>query len=55
MANYDVDIEIAVKGAERIKKTRLGIQGLSKDINKLNRAIDKKLGKKKIKEVLQKF
>ena len=47
MANYNVDLEIAVKGAERIKKTRLGIQGLSKDINKFNRAVDKQLGRKK--------
>jgi len=47
VASYNVDLEIAVKGAERIKKTRLGIQGLSKDINKFNRAVDKKLGKKK--------
>jgi hypothetical protein len=47
VANYNVDLEIAVKGAERIKKTRLGIQGLSKDINKFNRAVDKQLGRKK--------
>ena len=47
MANYEVNLQVALKGAEKIKKLRAETQALSKDINKFNKAVDKKMGRKK--------
>ena len=47
MANYEVNLEIALRGAEKIKKFRAETKALSTEINKFNRAVDKKMGKKK--------
>ena len=47
MANYEVNLQVALKGAEKIKKLRTETQALSKDINKFNRAVDKNMGRKK--------
>ena len=47
MANYEVNLQVALKGAEKIKQLRTETQALSKDINKFNRAVDKKMGRKK--------
>ena len=37
-----VDIDIALKGAEKIKNLRKETQGLNRDVNKFNREINKK-------------
>ena len=47
MANYSVDIDIALKGAEKIKNLRKETQGLNRDVNKFNREINKNMGMKK--------
>ena len=47
MANYNVDIAIAIKGAEKIKSLRKETQGLNRDVNKFNREINKNMGMKK--------
>ena len=47
MANYNVDIAVAIKGAEKIKSLRKETQGLNRDVNKFNREINKKMGMKK--------
>jgi len=47
VANYEVNLQVALKGAEKIKKLRTETNLLSKDINKFNRAVDKKMGRKK--------
>jgi len=47
VANYEVNLEIALRGAEKIKKFRAETKALSTEINKFNRAVDKKMGKKK--------
>ena len=36
MANYNVDIALAVKGAKELQKTRVGVKLLQKEINKFN-------------------
>ena len=47
MANYNVDIAVAIKGAEKIKSLRKETQGLNRDVNKFNREINKNMGMKK--------
>ncbi len=51
MANYEVNLKLALDGAEKaaqkIKNLRKNTNELSKDINKFNRAVDKRMGKKK--------
>ena len=47
MANYEVNLQVALKGAEKIKKLRTETNLLSKEINKFNRVVDKKMGRKK--------
>ena len=47
MANYNVDIAVAIKGAEKIKNLRKETQGLNRDVNKFNREINKSMGMKK--------
>jgi len=47
VANYSVDIDIALKGAEKIKNLRKETQGLNRDVNKFNREINKNMGMKK--------
>jgi hypothetical protein len=47
VANYEVNLEVALRGAEKIKKLRSETNLLSKEINKFNRAVDKKMGRKK--------
>lgn len=36
MANYNVDLQIAVKGAKELQRTRVGVKLLQKEINKFN-------------------
>tara|TARA_R100000773_G_scaffold29780_1_gene25551 strand:- start:387 stop:545 length:159 start_codon:yes stop_codon:yes gene_type:complete len=49
--NYEVNLKLALDGAEKaaqkIKNLRKNTNELSKDINKFNRAVDKRMGKKK--------
>jgi len=51
VANYEVNLKLALDGAEKaaqkIKNLRNNTNQLSKDINKFNRAVDKRMGKKK--------
>ena len=51
MPNYEVNLKLALDGAEKaaqkIKNLRKNTNELSKDINKFNRAVDKRMGKKK--------
>ena len=42
MANYNVDIAIAVKGAKELKQVRSGVSALSKEITNLNKLANKK-------------
>ena len=46
VANYNVDIAVAIKGAEKIKSLRKETQGLNRDVNKFNREINKNMGMK---------
>ena len=51
MANYEVNLKLALDGAEKaaqkIKELRKNTKELDKDINRFNRAVDKRMGKKK--------
>ena len=51
MSNYEVNLKLALDGAEKaaqkIKNLRKHTKELDKDINKFNRAVDKRMGKKK--------
>ena len=51
MPNYEVNLELALKGAteaaQKIKDLRKNTKELDKDINKFNRAVNKSMGKKK--------
>ena len=44
MANYDVDIEIALQGAQKITELTKGIKALNKEVNEINKEA-KRLGK----------
>ena len=37
MANYNVDLEIAVRGAKELQKTRVGVKQLQREIRKFNK------------------
>mgnify|MGYP003133520184 CR=1 FL=1 len=51
MANYELNLKLALDGAEKaakkIKELRKNTKELDKDINRFNRAVDKRMGKKK--------
>ena len=51
MPNYEVNLKLALDGAEKaaqkIKELRKNTKELDKDINRFNRAVDKRMGKKK--------
>ena len=56
MADYQVNLEVALKGAEKIKKLRAETKALSTEIRKFNKAVDKNMGKtKKDKSFVQSF
>ena len=41
MANYEVDIEIAIKGSQKLKEFERSLKGVTKDVTALNKAIKK--------------
>tara|TARA_R100001509_G_scaffold161607_1_gene131227 strand:+ start:1261 stop:3183 length:1923 start_codon:yes stop_codon:yes gene_type:complete len=41
VANYNVDLEIAVKGAKELQRSRVGVKLLQKEINKFNKEAKK--------------
>ena len=46
MSNYNVDLEIAVKGAKELQKSRVGVKLLQREINKFN--LEAKKGSTKV-------
>ncbi len=46
MANYNVDLEIAVKGAKELQKSRVGVKLLQREITKFN--LEAKKGSTKV-------
>tara|TARA_R100000426_G_scaffold70696_2_gene49132 strand:- start:766 stop:888 length:123 start_codon:yes stop_codon:yes gene_type:complete len=37
VANYNVDLQIAVKGARELQKTRVGVKQLQREIRRFNK------------------
>ena len=47
MADYSVNLQVAIDGAEKLKNLRSETNALGKDIRKFNREVNKTMGRKK--------